>query len=297
MKTSVWLGETRGYLQDWLTQVWVRTTGRLAAPDEYSWLHGPCGGTARIGESFIEKLAAEENLVIGTDLPGAGIFDSLDEIFSPDTGKLHPRIRDFYEHTSDYQLEVWSAWRGGFNLIGRVLSALFSRRLEQLNLPLRPLDTARGFRSRIIKLYEPGSEQARWTVWLRTSNDTGRVAFAGMYTHCVIPVERKKFFRLIFPLPNGSATVIMEPRITPEGNLELLSNGVKPGGSGFYFTLSDGEKFWIKFVRAMHEKLTVFVDTDGALRADHKFYFYGIRFLHLHYNMVRKDVVKGQLPV
>ena len=45
-------------------------------------------------------------------------------------------------------MEVWSQWCPAMRPFGWLISSIFAKRLQQLNLPLRPLDTAYG-------LYQP----------------------------------------------------------------------------------------------------------------------------------------------
>jgi hypothetical protein len=44
-------------------------------------------------------------------------------------------VKQFYEQTSEYELDAWSEWCGLFRPFGRTLAVLFSRRLQQLNVP------------------------------------------------------------------------------------------------------------------------------------------------------------------
>ncbi len=45
----LWLGERRGYLSDWTTQLWVKMTGQRVNLVEYDWLSRPLGKTREIG--------------------------------------------------------------------------------------------------------------------------------------------------------------------------------------------------------------------------------------------------------
>jgi len=57
----IWLGERRGYLSDWVTQQWVRSTGRKVRLAECAWLDGPVGGT-RAWQGFLLGYADKHNL-------------------------------------------------------------------------------------------------------------------------------------------------------------------------------------------------------------------------------------------
>ena len=50
----LWLGDSRGYLTDYLTQRWVRLTGRRVVLAEQAWLDGPIASARGIGPRFFE---------------------------------------------------------------------------------------------------------------------------------------------------------------------------------------------------------------------------------------------------
>jgi hypothetical protein len=80
---------------------------------------------------------------------------------------LAPAVRDFYEHTSAYRLEVWTGWRPIFWIGGELIARYFCRRVEQLALPMRALDVAQGMDSTITVITGPDGRQ-REAAWLRT---------------------------------------------------------------------------------------------------------------------------------
>jgi hypothetical protein len=81
----------------------------------------------------------------------------------------------------------------------------------------------------------------------------------------------------------------MQREVLPDGGLKLSSDCRKYGDNGFYFTLTNHKgKYWARFVSSMHEWITVYVDEENSLRADHSLHFYGRPFLNLHYKMTEK---------
>jgi hypothetical protein len=130
----------------------------------------------------------------------------------------------------------------------------------------------------------------KWTIWFRILRSTNHVIYSGVYTTCQIPNYSGKFLKVLFPLPNGNAIVIMRKEILPDGSLKFTSDGRKFGDNGFYFTLTNHKgKYWTRFVRSMHEWIRVYIDEENVLRADHNLYFYGLPFLNLHYKMTEKQ--------
>jgi hypothetical protein len=183
-----WLGEERGNVADWATQLWVRSTGHRIDLRLQPWLAGPVGSTIGIGRDFFDSLAAREGLVARRSEVG-GLLPTLDALAGSgfDPMHLHPAVRTFYERTSDYELEAWAEWCGIFRPFGRLLALLFSRRLQQLNVPLSGLDVRLGTTSDVIQLVDPTSGELRYTGWLRTLRATGHVLYAGSYWIARVP--------------------------------------------------------------------------------------------------------------
>src|SRR2546423_11922051 len=252
----MWINSKVGYLQDWITQVWVKATGRRIDPIKDSWLIGPIGDTRLIKDKFIHALAKKNDLSIIENPVNGGLIETFDDLGLSEEDKilLHPKVVHFYEQTSKYNFEIWSEWCGIFRPFGWLLSIIFSKRLQQLNLPLKPLDSARGLQSNLIMLIDRTTNKVKWTVWYRTLKSTNNVSYSGIYTTCEIPNQTGKFLKVIFPLPNGNASVIMKKEISKNGALKLSSDGKRFGDNGFYFTLTNSNgKYWGRFVKSMHE--------------------------------------------
>ncbi len=278
-------------IQDKITQIWVKTTGKRINPVDFEWLIGPIGSTDIIKDKFIFELAEKENLKIEKNLPNSGLLERMEQIgiTNQNENRLNNKVADFYENTSNYDFEVWSEWKGVFRPFGKLLYLIFSKRLQQLNLPLNSMVTAKGLKSEIIKLNDKETGETKWTIWYRIIKSTNDVIYSGIYTTCNNPNYEKPLLKVVFPLPNGNASVIMTEKVGKDGSLVLSSDGKKFGDNGFYFTLTDSNgKYWARFVKSMHEWIRVYEDDDQVLRADHNLNFYGLRFLNLHYRMNKK---------
>jgi hypothetical protein len=288
----IWLGSESGYLTDWVTQQWVRASGRRVLLSEHSWLDGPIGNTRIIGRGFFEGYAREHGFEIIEDAH-CGLMNNFSALFedSNTPGVVAPAVRDFYEHTSAYTLDAWSEWHGFFKPFGWVLAVLFSRRLQQLNIPLSSLDSSKGMTSSVLQMWDRQKGQLVQTAWVRELHATRNVLYAGSYSICRIPGYAKPCVKVVFPLPNGNAIVVMKPECHVDGSISLTSAGNGFGDPGFYFTVHgrDG-KTWARYVRAMQEKITVYPAEPNAPRADHVLWFWRMPFLRLHYRMVQKPV-------
>jgi hypothetical protein len=280
------LGSKRGHLFDWFTQLWVKTTGRRINPEHYPWLSGPIGKTDGIGSDFFQQLAAEKGLVVES---GRGLIHNFDSVAGSfcNPVEVSSCVRDFYENTASYDLDVWSEWYGSFRPFGWILARLFSRRLQQLNVPISSLDTSQGMTSSVINLVDPASDEVRETAWVRRIRKNGNVLYAGSYSLCELPSRDGSCVKVVFPLPNGNAIVIMYPESSPDGSFTITSSGRRFGEPGFYFTVCTDRGFWAKYVRAMREKIKVYPSDSATIRADHILKLWGVTFLRLHYKLVR----------
>lgn len=282
----IWLGEQRGYLSDYITQLWVIATGRRVDLTVTSWLEGPVGSTRSIGPDFFHTFAKIKGLILR---PGKGLIRDFSTVSSQPANAVH----EFYENTSEYELEAWSEWCNFFKPFGQLLALIFSRRLQQLNVPLSPLEASRGVSSSVFELVDERGT-VRYTAWLRQLQGTGNVLYAGSYSVCAgLPNYTGACIKVVFPLPNGNATVIMYPQDHPDGTFSVTSAGKFFGDPGFYFTVHHDGKVWARYVGSMQETITVYESGRNEVRADHVLKFWGARFLRLHYRLRKKE--KGGL--
>jgi hypothetical protein len=283
------LGGGRGSFSDWATQRWVEWTGRRIALADSPWLAGPTGDPSAVGSDFFRRWAAAHGLHVDESSRPRGLVDDFTALDGPHCkpGATHAEVVAFYEDTASYELDVWSQWSPFFRPFGSLLAAVFSRRLEQLNVPLAPLDASLGISNRVLKLRDEGS-RVRLTAWVRELHATRRTLYAGSYDVCAMPREAGPCLRVVFPLPNGSAVVIMRPQTNADGSLTVSSFGDGFGGAGFYFFVRSGpDAGWARYVATLKESIRVFVDASGTLRADHALTIFGRPFLELHYRMRR----------
>jgi hypothetical protein len=272
--------------QDWFTQAWNITLGRrIRLPDDL-WLEGPRGQPGGIGEVILDQVARREDLTVDRNSRTVGLMDSF-KIFGPMAENLHPEIATFYLQTFSYDFDVWTKWEFGWGMLARLVDQLFARRLSQLSLPMDPMDTNRGIESEIIAL-RAADGSVRHRVWLRKLKSTGTTIYSGFYGHTTTP-SGEPCLKVVFPLPKGSATVIMSASALPGGGLRLRSAGRRDGDPGFYFIVEDRKGgLWSHYLRCFHEQIDVYVDPEGTLRADHTMSLWGRRAYSLHYRMTRK---------
>lgn len=285
----IWLGEKRGQLSDWVTQQWVRATGCHISLSDHPWLQGPVGDTRSIGADFFTRYAGRNGYEL-IESGSRGLIPSF-QALEQNSGlaSVAQPVKDFYEETSEFEFDVWSEWSGIFKPFGRALGLIFGRRLQQLNLPISSMDTSRGMTSKVVPLRNPATSQIVHTAWIRELHATGNVLYAGAYSVCCLPGHASPCVRVIFPLPNGSAIVILRTEAHPDGSLSLWSSGRSFGDPGFYFVVhQENGVVFARYLKALTERIHVYPDKPGTVRTDHRLWFFGAEFLKLHYRMRRK---------
>ena len=276
----------RGFLVDRATQAWVRATGRTVQLNEHPWLDGPIGNPMLIGEEWLPREARR----LDADLyDGGGLLESFDLLAGNafDPSRLSPAIVDFYERTTEWRLDAWSQWCPAALPAGWMLSLVFSQRLQQLALPLRPLDVAQGMDSRVVSLRRADGVQLG-AAWLRTLRSTGQVMYSGWYGPAQLPTATSASIRVMFPLPNGSVTVFLRPSVDQTGALVLTSPISRFGDDGAYLVVAgSGDTVAVRRI-PLAEEFRVYVDDEGTLRTDHFLNLWSVPVLRFHYRLERK---------
>ena len=262
----------------------IRLCGRRYAPHEVTWLLGPIGG-ATIGDRPYDEVARAEGLSIERLPAMGGLLPDFAVLASArfDPARVDPRIVDFYEHTARYRLDTWTTVYFPARIALWLLVTTISRRVQQLDLPLDGLDTARGITNEIILLRE-ASGTVRYTGWFRRRVHDGRVLFTGFYMTQRIPGDDAPCVKAVFPMPDGNATVVLRP-VNDGAGLRLTSAGTGFGDAGFYRVQRSGNAFRIWRVAHLHDTFHLYVDQEGHVRGDHEIRFLNVRVTTLHYRM------------
>jgi hypothetical protein len=241
-----------------------------------------------VGTGYVRELAGVLGGRYVGDAPDVGIVASVSDLAGPDFDPacIDPRVREFYEHTTRFTLDIvpqWRLWvRPGYLLYRTVVA----RPLGQANVPMNQRETHRGIRSRIdtISAGDPGVVAIRG--WIRSFADTDEPIYVGIYT--TYRHDGRGYVSVGFPLPQASFTATLLPLSRPGGGLVLTSRS-NLDQPGHYLAHTDPATngLTVLAVRGFAEQLDVYVH-DGELRAEHAFSVFGLPFLILHYRIHRK---------
>lgn len=272
----------------WFIDGLIRVFGRVVRLSAAPWLAGPIGGDY-IGDQPYEELARRERLTLVRHAREGGLLPNANALDGPSfqaDGVKH-EIRGFYEQTAGFRMDVWSDafFPGKIGLW--LLVTTLSRKVNQLNFPLHALAAARGIDSEIVLLKESDG-RVRYTGWYRRLVSEGRALYTGFYMTQKVPHFENPCVKVVFPMPNGSATVVLRPSVDKDGNLRLSSKGSRFGDAGFYRVQKlDEDRLRVWRVKTLHEDFFVYLDAQQVLRCDHSLSFLGMRVLQLHYRIER----------
>jgi hypothetical protein len=164
-----------------------------------------------VGADYVEQLARVRGGSFRRNPPDVGILASLDSLDGPsfDAGRVHPLIREFYEHTSRFRLSITPEWRRwmkpGYELFKRAVA----QPLGQAAIPSNIEEAQRGMVSTIDTIAVDDSEEIDIRGWIRTFADSGNPIYVGIYTS--FRHEDRGYVSVGFPIPSANFTATLLP--------------------------------------------------------------------------------------
>ena len=241
-----------------------------------------------VGADYVEQLAKVRGGTFRRNPPDVGILASLDSLDGPDfdAARVHPLIREFYEHTEPLQavdrprVAALDEARDT-----RCSSATVAQPLGQAAIPSNIEEAQRGMVSTIDTIDLDGDEEIDIRGWIRTFADSGKPIYVGIYTS--FRHEDRGYVSVGFPIPSANFTATLEPRNIGDDDLLLTSRSRLPF-PGHYLSSVDSERDALTVLKLLsfEEEIHVYV-ADGELKTDHSFYLAGQNFLTLRYEIAR----------
>jgi hypothetical protein len=246
--------------------------------------------TRYVGTNYVRELAEVIGGTYVADAQDVGIVASLDVLAGPDfdPAGVAPLVREFYEHTTRFTLDIVPLWRLWVRPGYLLYRTLVARPLGQANVPMNQREALRGVRGRIDTITPTQADIVAVRGWIRSFADTDEPIYVGIYT--TYRHAGRGYVSVGFPLPHGSFTATLLPQARPGGGLVLTSHSALDH-PGHYLTYVDPatNDLTALAVHGFAEQLDVYVH-DGELRAEHAFSVFGLPFLVLHYRIHRKQV-------
>jgi hypothetical protein len=247
--------------------------------------------TRYVGTGYVRELAATLGGSYTAAASDVGILASLDTLAGPEFDPSHvdPLVREFYEHTTRFSLDIVPQWRHWVRPGYLLYRSLLAKPLGQASVPMNQREALRGVRSRIDTITSAKGQDGQpldIRGWIRSFADDDAPIYVGIYT--TYRSGDRGYVSVGFPLPQASFTATLAPRERPGGGLVLTSR-TDLAHPGHYLSYIDPDTrdLTTLSVPGFDEELDVYVN-DGRLRAEHAFWVFGFPFLVLHYDIRRK---------
>jgi hypothetical protein len=240
-----------------------------------------------VGADYVEQLAKARGGTFRRNPPDVGILASLDSLDGPtfDASRVHPLIREFYEHTSRFKLSIIPEWRRWMKPAYELFKLLVAEPLGQATIPSNIEEAQRGMVSTIDTITLDGDEEIDIRGWIRTFADSGKPIYVGIYTS--FRHQDRGYVSVGFPIPSANFTATLLPRNEGEHDFVLTSR-TELEFPGHYLSSVDSERDALTVLKLLYFQEQIFVHVaEGELRTDHSFSLAGQRFLTLHYEIER----------
>jgi hypothetical protein len=240
-----------------------------------------------VGGDYVEQLAKARGGIFRRNPPDVGILGSLDSLQGPtfDPNRVHPLIREFYEHTSRFKLSIIPEWRRWMKPGYELFKRMVAEPLGQAAIPSNIEEAQRGMVSTIDTITLDGGEEIDIRGWIRTFADSGKPIYVGIYTS--FRHHDRGYVSVGFPIPSANFTATLLPLNAGEHDFVLTSR-TDLEFPGHYLSSVDSERDALTVLKLLYFQEQIFVHVvDGELRTDHSFYLAGQRFLTLHYEIER----------
>ncbi|MFS8084082.1 MAG: YndJ family protein, partial [Acidobacteriota bacterium] len=246
-----------------------------------------------IGPNYFHRVGAGSQ----TKQPARGLVENLSVYGRPefDPASVNAKVRSFYEETFRYKLIVRPSWKLGFRLGGRVANWVGAK-LGQMRLPVSAERLEDRIESKVFALDDAVDGRTGVRAWVRTYEGTENAMYVAAYaTHSM---SGNTYMNIAFPIIGGNVSSILHlaPIAEPCGGI-ALSTGPSAhhgGDQGVYFA-----NRLIPVRLPINEVITVWAvdQADNAsteapqptIRATHKMWLCGIKFLELAYDIDPAD--------
>src|SRR4051794_17728916 len=207
-----------------------------------------------VGADYVEQLAHVRGGTFRRNPPDVGILASLDTLAGPtfDPARVHPLIREFYEHTSRFTLSIVPEWRHWMKPAYELFKRVVAEPLGQATIPSNLEEAQRGMVSTIDTIDLDDDEVIDIRGWIRTFADTGKPIYVGIYTS--FRHEDRGYVSVGFPIPSSNFTATLQPFNRDSDGLLLSSRSPLPF-PGHYLSAFDGEALSVIKLLAFHEQI------------------------------------------
>jgi len=176
-----------------------------------------------VGADYFKDLARSEEGLFVRNQEGIGIVESMDNMRGPafNAALVHPLIREFYEHTSNFKLNIIPEWDLRYKPLFWIFKRYIAQPIGQANLPFNTEEAQQGVVSYIDTIDFQCDDLIDLRGWVRAFERTGEAIYVGVYT--TFQYENVGYVSVGFPLPGSNFTATLLPKNHLDGNFLLTS--------------------------------------------------------------------------
>jgi hypothetical protein len=242
-----------------------------------------------VGAEFFREFAQSVGAAFmgkGTD---AGLMDSFDNLVSNrfDPSKVHPIIRDFYEHTSRFDMDVTIRWNPFIRPLGALYRILMARRMRQLAIPLDN-ELLSGLDSWLELIDLESDGRADFRCWIRVAEDSGVPVYVGAYKtyKSMIDEVDTSYVSVAFPLPGGNLTTVLTPLNLDRDGLMLTTRDRFSTEAGVYLIFPHPKSFSMAPALGLSEQFQLRPMADGSgIDVVHDCFWLGMSAFQMRYKI------------
>lgn len=189
-----------------------------------------------IGKDFFKEFAREGEASF-VRRANAGLMESFNALksdcFDPDA--VHPIIKDFYENTSSFNMELSIWWNPIIKPFGKMYRLFYADRIKQTMIPLNN-DDFKGLDHWIETIDTNHDKKPEFRCWIRVVKNTGKPVYVGAYKiyDSLTDDHKASYISVAFPIPTGSITTVLSPKNIDENGLFLTTKDKESREAGLY---------------------------------------------------------------
>lgn len=243
-----------------------------------------------VGTDFFKRFATKLKAGFAGQGTDTGLMASLDDVrsdrFDPDL--VHPVIREFYEHTSrfDMNVEIW--WNPLVKPFGVLYQWIIARQMRNLIIPLdnESLDDLDSWLE-LVDFESDGKPDVR--CWVRVLKDSRVPVYVGAYKTYKSQVDGfgASYISVAFPIPLGTLTTVLTPLNWTGDGLTLTTMDPRSSEAGVYVVFPHQNSFSMAPAFGLSERFRLKAKGRKKPRIEvvHDCYWLGTRAFRMHYKI------------
>lgn len=242
-----------------------------------------------VGDDFFRRFAQRVHATFHGQGTDTGLMESLDLLrwaqFNPD--RVHPLIREFYEHTSRFDMAIEIQWNPLVRPFGALYLALVGRAMQQLQVPLNS-EGFEGLDNWLEVIDLEGDSKPDFRCWIRVLRDSHIPVYVGAYKtyRSGLDNEQRAYVSVAFPVPGGTITTVLTPLNLDPNGLHLTTNAPGSTENGVYWLIPHRRSFSMAPAFGLSEQFRLRPSPDDSkVLVTHDCYWLGIRAFTMYYTI------------